>query len=173
MTRANSALYTFRAGIKFPKRIPSQNPRQCLPDVNNSSRQGFRKPTACSQKCWSNAQLRPAPSLTFGCLDRFCFLCLVSDFFSAWSLFTESAQTVFMAAGSQSPFGPLSSTPSSLFLKSISACIEQYRTVEARLMPLLFLFFWFFFYHSIFIKSQLTQAFKKSLFVFLLLFFDI
>lgn len=126
MTTVNiAALSMFRAGIKFPKRIPSQNPRQCLPDVNNSSRQGFRKPTACSQKRWSSAQLRPAPSLTFGCPDIFCFPCLGSDIFSAWSLFTGCVQTVFIAAGSQSLFGPLSSTPSSLFLKCLCACMEQ------------------------------------------------
>lgn len=126
MTRVNiAALYTFRAGIKFPKCIPSQNPRQCLPDVNNSSRQGFRKPRACSQKGWSNAQLRPAPSLAFGCLDIFCFLCLVSDIFPVWSLFTGCVQTLFIAAGSQPPFGPLSSTSSSLFLQCLCACIEQ------------------------------------------------
>lgn len=126
MTRVNFAsLYIFRAGVKFAKCIPSQNPRQCLPDVNNSSRQGFRKPTACSQKCWSKAQLGPAPALAFGCLDMFGFLCLVSDIFSAWGLFTGCVQTVFIVSGSQSSFGPLSSTPLSLFFKCCCACIEQ------------------------------------------------
>lgn len=81
MTRVNFAsLYIFRAGVKFAKCIPSQNPRQCLPDVNNSSRQGFRKPTACSQKCWSKAQLGPAPALAFGCLDMFGFALSVTFF---------------------------------------------------------------------------------------------
>lgn len=101
--------------FKEPKHPPHPKP-QCLPDFDNSSRQGFRKPRASSQKCQSSdVQLPLVPFVTFGFLAIFCFLGLATEISSEWSFFPRCAQTVYIAAGSRPSFGPISSTASSLF----------------------------------------------------------